>query len=218
MSLNRRSALHGTALGLVGVLLLTLLPSQGRSDYLNQPLRRYTGYTRPGSPPDQVSRDGKIIFVADDPDERKKAIGGTVYFTVLDRAKGAEGDTWGTGFKNFDLNFVRGGMFEGGASPGLDTSARYLYLYQTVNDRGTDGVVTNTAIRLLVEPKSITSWGYFSGIGFGTLTNEEEGGKKPGVGPAAFKPGEGGRRTVIRPVSAEVVPASAALPENRVYR
>src|SRR5439155_9579515 len=33
-----------------------------------------------------------------------------------------------------------------------------------------------------------------------------------------FKPGEGGRRTVIRPVSAEVVPPSAALPENRVYR
>src|SRR6266404_3235560 len=109
MSLNRQSVLHGTAFGLAGALLLTLLPSQGRSDYLNQPLRRYTGYTRPGSPPDQLSLDGKIIFFADDRDERKKAIGGTVYCTVLDWAKGAEGDTWGTSFKNFDLNFFRGG-------------------------------------------------------------------------------------------------------------
>src|SRR5438270_13865846 len=135
MSLNRRSALQGTAFGLAGALLLTLLPSQGRSDYLNQPLRRYTGYTRPGSPPDQVSREGKITYVAAEPDERKKAIGGTVYFTVLDRAKGIEGDTWGTGSKNFDLAFVRGKEWEGGPSPELDTGARFLYLYQTVNDR-----------------------------------------------------------------------------------
>src|SRR5207302_1740171 len=48
----------------------------------------------------------------------------------------------------------------------LDKTARYLYLYQTFNDRHTDQSVRRTTIRLLVPPDRITSWGYFEGVGF----------------------------------------------------
>src|SRR5207248_7614239 len=43
----------------------------------------------------------------------------------------------------------------------LDTNARYLYLYQVINDSGRTGRIQTTTIRLLVPPELITSWGHF---------------------------------------------------------
>src|SRR5205085_5391366 len=67
-----------------------------------------------------------------------------------------------------------------------DTKAKYLYLYQVVNDRGLDplegGVkpaaffvenppqpVVSTSVRLMVDPRYITSWGYFEHASFASL-------------------------------------------------
>src|SRR5262249_16052255 len=44
----------------------------------------------------------------------------------------------------------------------LDTTARYLYLYQVINDSGRPAQFKQTAIRLLVPPHLITSWGHFA--------------------------------------------------------
>ncbi len=52
----------------------------------------FTGYTRPGWPNDGQSGD-KIVFAADNPELRESAIGGTVYFTVL-QLTGKTGDSW----------------------------------------------------------------------------------------------------------------------------
>src|SRR5262245_60907088 len=119
MSLNRRSAMRGTALGVAGALLLALVPSQGRSDYLSQPVRRYTGFTRPGSPPDQEDAEGKAVPAAVGGEAKQDALGGTIYFAVFERnadradkegkeSKRLKGDTFGTGIENFDTLFHRG--------------------------------------------------------------------------------------------------------------
>jgi hypothetical protein len=149
------------------------------------------GYTRPANIDDQVKGD-KVIPVAFT-DATGKIIAGTVYFTVLERADrardrdrdrdgepGEEGDTWATGMGGFDGRFVPGRNFEGGVSPRLDTRARYIYLYQFVNDPGLDPYeikpaaidkvraedVAGFALKLLVDPRYITSWGHFQGSGF----------------------------------------------------
>src|SRR5262249_47719607 len=139
---------------------------------MGQALERFTGYTRPGNPPDHVRPDGQIVLVA--AEKIEGAIGGTVYFTVLDRARYAPArsretaaDAWGTGFKGFDKAFHKGLDAMGDASPELDTTARYLYLYQTVNDRKTKTPIRSTSVRLLVPPRRITSWGSFPDITFG---------------------------------------------------
>jgi len=93
------------------------------------------GYTRPGSPSDEKTNDGKIRRVAWDPAFRGELIGGTIYFMVLELTT-AEGDAWGTGIRNFNDSFVEGRDNDDRSSPNLDTKARYLYLYQVVNDRG----------------------------------------------------------------------------------
>src|SRR5438874_1197907 len=95
----------------------------------------FTGYTRPGFPNDTRSGD-KIIWAADDPNLKDKAIGGTVYFTVLQLTKQA-GDSWTSGVPKFNSRFKPGIDFAGASSPELDTGAKYLYLYQVVNDRQT---------------------------------------------------------------------------------
>src|SRR5689334_21593182 len=70
------------------------------------PLNEYTGYSRPVDVPLEGSQKidrGKVIGAAKERWEKgrlAKDIGGTVYFMVLDREKGVEGDTWGTGVKN----------------------------------------------------------------------------------------------------------------------
>src|SRR5262249_50346516 len=92
------------------------------------------GFTRPGNPPDKLNDNGKIAHVAWSKDYR--GIGCTIYFMVL-RRTGSIGDTYGSGIVDFDKRFVRGTEFDGDRSPYLSTStAKYLYLYQIVNDRG----------------------------------------------------------------------------------
>ena len=124
----------------------------------------FTGYTRPGWPNDARTAD-KIVFAADNPELRETAIGGTVYFTVL-QLTGKNGDSWSAGLPKFDGNFRTGIDLNGTASPMLDTSARYLYLYQVVNDRKTPAPILSVSIKLIVDPHEITSWGHFHGAGF----------------------------------------------------
>lgn len=139
------------------------------------------GYTRPGYPEDKVDAKGNIRPVAWDDDFKGKLIGGTVYFMVLER-KGTPGDTWGTGLANCDARFLEGKSFTNSYSPALDKQARYLYLYQIVNDRGLDprpGVIMPAVgrdfpteaigvgeVKLIVDPRYLTSWGHFQNTAF----------------------------------------------------
>lgn len=142
------------------------------------------GYTRPGYPADRIDEKGNMRPVAWDDDYKGKLIGGTVYFMVLER-KGSSGDTWATTLANFDSRFVEGKSFNNTYSPSLDTQAKYLYLYQVVNDRGLDprpGVILPAVarefktedigvaeVKLIVDPRYITSWGYFKNTAFSAM-------------------------------------------------
>ena len=100
---------------------------------------------------------------------------------------GGDNDTWGTGFANLNSSFMEGYSFKGAFSPHLDTRSKYLYLYQIVNDRGMEKPVKGEvapagldlekkepnidniagyALRLSVDPRYITSWGYFKNAAF----------------------------------------------------
>ena len=94
------------------------------------------GYTRPGSPSDTVNEDGKIIAAAfANKDTKKfKVLGATIYFTVF-KNMGDDGDTFGTGMPDFDRRFDAGRNFEDAYSPRFDKKAKFLYVYQIVNDR-----------------------------------------------------------------------------------
>jgi hypothetical protein len=161
------------------------------------------GYTRPGYPNDKVNDDGSIRPLAWDPEYRdKRLIGGSVYFLVLERT-GDEGDTWGTGIADFDRRFVEGKNFKGSFSTTLSTQSRYLYLYMVVNDRGLDPApirpaadiefptvpVAASALKLLVDPRHITSWGHFRGLGL-TVKVEDRNAKDEVRGAAEGKPAE----------------------------
>jgi len=144
-----------------------------------QPIKM--GYTRPGYPND-VIKDGTVIPVASDEAYKGRMIGGSIYFAVYQRvASPAAGDTFGTGIANFDDMFREGTGINGGFSPAFDTSARYLYVYQVVNDRGLDPPkdvvpaafrnirsedLITSSIKLLVDPRDITSWGHFENAAF----------------------------------------------------
>jgi hypothetical protein len=139
-----------------------------------------SGYTRPGNPPDRRTEKGTIKHVDFEPGY--KGIGGTIYFMVLKlhADEEHEGDNWGTGVRNFNSSFVQGLDVDQTFSPALDTRAKYLYLYQVVNDRGMEPLeirpaanveigtvpVASTTLRLRIDPRYITSWGYFKNIGF----------------------------------------------------
>jgi hypothetical protein len=135
------------------------------------------GYTRPGSPNDLI-KDGKVVALAGADDFKGRYLGGTVYFAVYEQSGlGASGDVYGTGYAGFDDLFKEGRASAGSYSPGFDTTAKYLYLYQVVNDRGLDpkGAATknirtedivSTTIKLLVDPSAISSWGHFTGTSF----------------------------------------------------
>jgi hypothetical protein len=126
-----------------------------KSELLNNGTRQFTGYTRPGYPDDRVV-GGKIEFAAlVDKGVVENGLGGTVYFAVYDQTKGVTGDTFGTGIKNFNNAIKLGVDFEGEMSPELDKTARYLYLYQLVNDRGTDWPLHSTHVKLYA-PESCT--------------------------------------------------------------
>jgi hypothetical protein len=103
-------------------------------------------------------------------------LSGAIYYMVYERDGRSADDPWGTGGPQFASRFRAGVDFNGGASPSLDTQAKYLYLYQVVNQQRTDPVIESASIKLLVDLSDITSWGYFQGLGFAT---EEEGGVRP---------------------------------------
>jgi Sec-independent protein translocase protein TatA len=150
------------------------------------------GYTRPGSPSDKLDKNGAIIQAALDPGHTGAVIGATVYFAVF-QGTGAEDDVFGGELAGIADAFVAGRSFENSVSPRLDRKARYLYLYQIVNDRGlnppkdgslppVDGDIKTApiagfALRLLVDPRYITSWGHFTNIGFDARVTDRKVGK-----------------------------------------
>ncbi len=161
----------------VGLGLSTLAQEQNQPPTfqpLNSVVRK--GFTRPGSPADGVKDNGKVQRVSFS--GSYKGLGGTVFFVVLERL-GEEGDTWGVGARAFDQSFRPGLDFDGKYSPRLDQEAKYLYLYQVVNDRGLEPIpirpaaanqsegnpIATALIRLRVDPRYITSWGQFAGQG-----------------------------------------------------
>jgi hypothetical protein len=121
------------------------------------PLPDFTGYTRVGFTPAPVKGKGGA------PLKEVRAFGATVYYMVFDQKaeghKSAAGDTWGVGVKDFDSLFVSG---RGNDRGRLDTRARYLYLYQIVNDSGREASAKDVSVRLLVPIDEITSWGHFA--------------------------------------------------------
>ncbi len=78
--------------------------------------------------------------------EAPHIMGGTVYFAVFKNVGGGFGDSFGTGMPGgLDRHFVPGDgdpraatRRGGSASPRLDTSAKYLFLFQVVASRGLD--------------------------------------------------------------------------------
>jgi hypothetical protein len=99
----------------------------------------------------------------------QRNLDGTYNFGVLDRTTGGvAGDVFGavTNYDkpvnspdryaaNFDSKFV-----PGSGSGALDTSARYLYLFQIVNN-GPNTNALQKAISYIGDASLITSWGYF---------------------------------------------------------
>jgi hypothetical protein len=100
-----------------------------------------SGYTRPGSPDDKFNSEGELIRQLGFEGEgvkKFKIMGGTVYFAVFKNTGLVEGDSFGTGMANFDGKFEAGRSFKDSMSPRYDKTAKYLYLYQVVNDRNLD--------------------------------------------------------------------------------
>jgi hypothetical protein len=213
-----RSVVCSNRLALTAALVLTWLLSTdpAKSEILNSNSRPYTGYTRPGAPDDRVE-GGKIVWVANvDKGVLKNGLGGTIYFAIFDLASGTADDTWGTGIKGFNASFRPGLDFAGDSSPSLDTSARYLYLYQVVNDRGTETPVRSTVLKLS-NAESLTSWGHFAGYSFAL-----QGAVKDAQGkPVVFAGGEGGSLTYVavgnKAVSGEHIPTPFQIQAPAVF-
>jgi hypothetical protein len=151
---------------LFGIVFLPCITEAGE-------LPKFTGYTRPGIP---TAPPGPIKVAGDK--DADNPIGVTVYFKVFERSDADEDDLWGTGYKDLDSAFVPGVTAHGRNPDKLDTSARYLYLYQVINDSYRPAQVKSVAVRLLVPPHLITSWGHFAekpekgaarGVGFAML-------------------------------------------------
>ena len=159
-----------------------------------------TGYTRPGNVDVKWVLDHEILDGAfKGVDVKKfKIMGGTVYFAVFKNTGLAEDDAFGTGMAKIDSKFKTGRSFKDSYSPRFDSKAKYLYLYQIVNDRGLEAKIApvkgekdkkgdpgisfptyspktkvpvtddiaSFALKLMVDPRYITSWGHFTGAGF----------------------------------------------------
>src|SRR4051794_12844964 len=103
---SRRFAPRALAL-LVGVCTVALVPAGGASaqavrgdappDSLTQVPR--TGFTRPGAPNDSRGALGQVVLVSTDVEASKRAVGGTVYFMVLERSDSDSDTPWGGGVK-----------------------------------------------------------------------------------------------------------------------
>jgi hypothetical protein len=170
--------------GLAAVALLAIvLAGASRADELPG----FTGFTRPGTPADTVTGE-KVIPAALDAETQKFALGGSVYFMVLQRDAANADDPWGIGIKGLDLgkSFQAGVDSAGVPSPVLDSEAKYLYLYQVVNDRHTATPIRSAAVKLLVEPRDITSWGYFAGVGIATVATGKQAEAASKIRPVSF--------------------------------
>ena len=87
--------------------------------------------------------------------ESRPGIDETVNFAVYQR-DGFAGDVFRTGLASFDSLFTRGN-----GSAALDTGAKYLYLYEVVNDGpGTDQMIE---FAMHLPRNSVTSFGQWSG-------------------------------------------------------
>lgn len=84
-------------------------------------------------------------------------VDGTVNYAVYDSATSSfAGDVFGTGKGGgFDGSFVAGT-----GSGALDTGARYLYVYQTVNNGGDSLEISANTVQIV--PANLTSWGWFT--------------------------------------------------------
>src|SRR5688572_4497489 len=107
-SVGMRCALLA-ALGVLGVNPGLVLGQEAKSVVR-------AGYTRPGNPPDEVTKDGKIRFLAHDPAYENKVIGGTVFFAVFERV-GKENDPFGTGMAGLGDSFQPGKDMQNNVSP-----------------------------------------------------------------------------------------------------
>jgi hypothetical protein len=141
-------------------------------------LRGFVGYTSPHSNEsirkNFSPKDGGSITPVAIPEEKPaqpRLLSGTVYYMVFERDGANPGDPWGTGMDKFTGVFRAGIDFNGSSSPQLDTTAKYLYLYQVINDRQTTPPIESVSVKLLVNAQEITSWGYFQGAGFATLAD-----------------------------------------------
>jgi len=175
------------------------------------------GYTRPGNPDDKFGAEGELIRRLGFEGEgvkKFKIMGGTVYFAVFKNTGLVEGDTFGTGMASFDAKFEAGRSFQDSMSPRYDKNAKYLYLYQIVNDRNLDprinqvkgakgdgGIkvplfdpnvkvdaktaapvtedIASFALKLITDPRYITSWGHFRDSSFAATVVDVDGAGKP---------------------------------------
>ncbi|HZZ81909.1 MAG TPA: hypothetical protein VFE62_25645, partial [Gemmataceae bacterium] len=159
-------------------------------------MREYFGSARLGYPNDQPidakADKNAIRFTAlgsKDPVKLKSfpIMGGTVYYAVFENV-GTVGDVFGTGMAGFDQQFTST-YGPNDDSPSYHKSgklSRYLYLYQVVNDRGFDprnrvaeknipvtDDIARFALRIAVDPRYITSWGYFNNRSFTVNVNKD---------------------------------------------
>src|SRR5262249_9458603 len=118
--------------GLLGTLLVASGPVEAQEESLPKSVIR-SGYVQMGNPPDTRTDQGGIHRTAFE--AQYKGFGGTVYYMVLQRGSDAK-DPWGLGAQDLSELFVPGSGAESAKSPALDNKAKYLYLYQIVNDRG----------------------------------------------------------------------------------
>lgn len=97
-----------------------------------------------------------------------ESLSGNVYYAVFRRDDRNLDDPWGVGLTDIGDFFRPGVDAKGNPSPLLDSKAKYLYLYQVTNPHKTFPPILSASIKLIVEPRAITSWGYFEARGFAT--------------------------------------------------
>lgn len=156
--------------GLVGlVALLAALPA--RADVLKE----FTGYTRPGVPSGRVvTEKGMVRLVVDQGDVTSPLLGGTVHFMVIDLRDRQDDELWLGAVRDMVKAFKPGEDGAGRSSPDYDGGARYLYLYQTVNDMPATETGVRSSSVFLIDPALVTSWGHFVGSGFSLEEVEHE--------------------------------------------
>jgi hypothetical protein len=156
MNWNLLGRFIGTAL-LTGIVLSVSVPAEAG------PIKGFMGNTRPGvnATPHEKTKDiEKVAFdKLDDP--KQEGFGVTIYFMVVDRVDGTVDDPWGLASPDLLKSWIAGREGDGvRGSATLDTKARYLYLYQIINDVGEPGQIKTVFIRMFVDPEYITSWGW----------------------------------------------------------